>query len=272
MYILKKWSLKESFDGSIYANGTVFGHHRLVDGEYIHTSEIEKVYICDGQGYIVETHSGSLYQLLTEEMNTELTEETKEKLSQFKILDGAAMKEKLDEVEEALEKKQRLVGEAENTAKDNMDEDGLYLIMEYMHVVKAILKKDAVFREIHASVHVGMFQDSVLITDWMEGEVDFRYFPNHMMEPYQWSDGLNCIYIHNIGNSSIVFKGTRQKIECKASEVTKIKKDEYRGEGLFSPDAVNGKCVLCNAHDSGDESHNENTITQDEINKLLGGE
>ena len=52
------------------------------------------------------------------------TEETKEKLSQFKILDGAAMKEKLDEVEEALEKKQRLVGEAENTAKDNMDEDG----------------------------------------------------------------------------------------------------------------------------------------------------
>ena len=55
------------------------------------------------------------------------------------------------------------------------------IIMEYMHVVKAILKKDAVFREIHASVHVGMFQDSVLITDWIEGEVDFRYFTNHMM-------------------------------------------------------------------------------------------
>ena len=139
---------------------------------------------------IILGDSGSLYQLLTEEMNTELTEETKEKLSQFEIVDGAAMKEKLDEVKEALEKKQKLVGEAENTAKDNMDEDGLYLIMEHMHVVKAILKKDTAFREIHASVHVGMFQDSVLITDWMEGEVDFRYFPNHMMEPYHWSDGL----------------------------------------------------------------------------------
>lgn len=257
MYILKNWYLKECFDGEIYANGTVLGHHRLEDGEFIHTSKIENIYLCGDSEYVIETHSGSLYQLLTNEINAEMIEETKEKLGQLEILDGAIMKEKLDKVKEALEKKQKLVGAAENTAKDNMDEEGLYLIMEHMHVVKAILKKDTDFREMHASVHVGMFQNSVLITDCMEGEVDFRYFPNHMMEPYHWSDGLNCVYIHNIGNRSIIFKGTRPNIECKPFEVRKIRKDEYRGEGLVSPDVVNGKGIFGNAHDSDNESCNE---------------
>ncbi len=272
MYTLKNWSFGKFIDGGIYVNGTVYGHHRLQDGHYICTSEIEKIYLCADNEYVAETHSGSLYHLFVDEMDPEKDEDTKEKLGLFKLLDGAEAASQLAAAKEVFDQKQKIIGAAEDTAKEYMDEDGLYLIMEYMHVVKAILKKDTNFREIHASVHAGMFQDSVLVTDWEDGKVDFRYFPNYMMEPYHWSDGLSCIYIHNIGKCSIVFKGTKQNIECKANEVTKISKDEYQGEALFSPDAVNGKCVFSNAFIEGDEEANGERITQEEINRLLGGE
>lgn len=244
MYTLKNWSLKKFIDGGIYVNGTVYGHHRLKDGDYIHTSEIEKIYLCADNEYIVETHSGSLYHLVAEEMDWAEHKDTMEKLGLLKILDGAEYASQLAIKKEQLYEKQRLIGAAEDTAKEHMDEDGLYLIMEQMNVVKAVLKRESRYREINVCVHVGMFHNSVLIRDLKDREVDFRYFPEDMMEPYHWSDGLQCIFIHNIGRHSILFRGTEQNIVCKANEVTKIRNDEYQGEGLFSPDIVNGKCFF----------------------------
>ena len=98
--------------------------------------------------------------------------------------------------------------------------------------------------EIPEKVHVGMFQDSVLITDWEHGNVDFRFFPNYQMEPYHWSDGLEKIHIHNLDTREFYFKGTDGAICMKAGEITVVEKSAYRGEGLFSPDAVNGKCAF----------------------------
>ncbi len=272
MYTLKNWCLGKAMDGGLYAHGTVFGHHRLSDGDSIYTSKIEKIYLRAKGEYVMETHSGSLYHLLAEEMSPKEEKETKEKLATFEFADGTEMMQELAEAEAVLNEKKKMIDNCEETARMHMDEDGLYLIMEYMHVVKAIFKKGEKYREIFAYVHVGMFQDSVLLTDWEEGEVDFRYFPNSMMEPYHWSDGLANIYIHNVGRRNIVFEGTKRNIECKANEVTKISKCEYRGEGLFSPDAVNGKCLFSGGLSDSDELDNEDKITQEEINKLLGGE
>ena len=39
----------------VYANGTVFGHYRLQDGEFIHTSIIKKIYRCSEEKYVFET-------------------------------------------------------------------------------------------------------------------------------------------------------------------------------------------------------------------------
>ena len=272
MYKLKNWSFGRFFDGGIYVNGIVFGHHRLQDGEDIHTSEIEKIYMYDENEYVVATHSGSLYHLLVDEMNPEKKENNKETLGTLKALKGVEKTEQLDTEIKRFEEKQKVVGLFMNTAKENMEDDGLYLIMEHMHVVKAVLKSNNVYRELHSSVHVGMFQDSVLVTDWEEGEVDFRFFPNLMMEPYHWSDGLNCIYIHNIGKNNILFKGTNQIIDCKTNEVTKICKNAYREEGLFSPDVVNGKCIFSNEIAGMKEKADVKEISQDEINKLLEGD
>lgn len=236
MLTLKNWYLEEPIDGMIYASGTVFGHYRLQDGEFIHTSVIEKIYLCGSDEYVFETHSGSLYQLFVNEMNPEQAEITKERLKTYEKIDGAKMQQKLTVANKAFEEKrasrEKIIGAPDNTAKENMDEDGLYLIMEHMNVVKAILKKDDNFREMPVTVHVGTFQDSVLIGDGCKGGVDFRYFPKYFMEPYYWSDGLNCVYIHNIGNHSFLFGGTSQNIECKSNEVTKIRKEQLRFDGF----------------------------------------
>lgn len=270
MYKLKNWSFAYYFYGVVCAKGIVFGHHRLRDGESIHTSEIEKVYAYDENQYVIATHSGSLYLLRADEMNPEKKEQTTKIIETLKVLDGAEEANQLEAGIEQLEERRRVIGLFMNTARQNMKDDGLYLIMEHMYVVKAVLKIKDVYRELHVGVHTGMFQDSVLVTDWEEGKVDFRFFPNLMMEPYHWSDGLNCIYIHNVGNRSIVFKGTDQYIECKANEVTKISKEAYRGEGLFSPDAVTGKCVFSDKM-AETEKKADIGISQEDVNKLLGG-
>lgn len=228
MYTLKNWYLDETYDGYIYARGTVFGHHRLEDGTFIHTSVIMKLYRCSEGEYVAETRSGSLYHLFADEMKPEEAEGTREKMASFKILNGAEMKQEITEAENTLNRKKQMVDHFEQTAREHMDEDGLYLIMEAMHVVKAVRKQGNRFGEIQTSVHLGMIEDSVLITDWREN-VDFRYFPQSCMVPYQWSDGLPNVYIHNIGISSIIFQGSNRQIECKAGEVTKIARSEYRG-------------------------------------------
>lgn len=274
MLTLKNWDFKTTEDGMVYANGIVFGHYRLQDGDFIHTSEIQKIYLCNEDMYVIETWSGSLYQLFKSEMNPENADITNDRMKTLEFLDGEEMEHRLVLANEKFEAKRKIIDAPQAAAKENMDEDGLYLIMEYMNVAKAVLRRGDIFRELQPHVHVGMFQDSVLITDWKNGEVDFRYFPNYyLMEPYHWSDGLNYIYIHNIGDRSIVFRGISGNIECKANEVTKIEKGNYRGEGLFSPDAVNGKCFFSDILPGkvNDEIERDETITQDEINRLLGG-
>ena len=229
MLTLKNWDLEETIDGRVYANGTVFGHYRLADGEFIHTSVIEKIYLRDEETYVFETYSGSLYQLLKNEMDPQRAEITKERMKIPERCVGKDLDKRLEIATETFKTRrmhrEQLLGNPENAAKEHMDEDGLYLIMERMNVLKAIIKKGDVFKEVRVSVHIGMFQDSVLITDWQDSKVDFRYFPNWRMEPYRWSDGLEYVYIHNIGNHSILFQGPDGDIECKANEVQKIRKE-----------------------------------------------
>lgn len=91
-------------------------------------------------------------------------------------------------------------------------------------------------------VHVGMFQDSVLITDREGGTVDFRYFPMERgMEPYHISDGLQTIKVRNLGERAVYFGKRGHEVVCPPGVITAIPSAEHDCEGLFSPDAVNGK-------------------------------
>lgn len=57
------------------------------------------------------------------------------------------------------------------------------------------------------------------------------------------TDGLKAVYIENVGEP-FVFKGSCGDIVCKSGEVTVVKEEDFVGEGLFSPDTVNGKCLF----------------------------
>ena len=77
----------------------------------------------------------------------------------------------------------------------------------------------------------------------MKGLCDWRIFPSvFSVQPYHWSDGLKAVHIENAGEP-FVFKGSCGDIVCKSGEVTVVKEEDFVGEGLFSPDTVNGKCL-----------------------------
>lgn len=245
---LKKWSLKETMEGTLYANGEVYGHYRLEDGDYIYTSYILNWYDLGNGEYVVETYSGSLYQLQESEMKEELRENTKRHLEKADWKNADGMKEKIAianrEFAAKREVREQILNNAESWAKANLGNGDLYLVMESVKVLKALYKQGNQLYELYEKIHLGMFQDSVMITDWEHGNVDFRFFPNSRIEPYHWSDGLEKLHIHNAGTKVIYFKGTEEEIRCEAGKITVVDKSAYRGEGLFSPDAVNGKCAF----------------------------
>lgn len=249
MLTLEKWYLEkhDSERGTfILGMGVVFDHHRLEDGTFIHTSRIEHMGLeVEKKQFLMDTHSGSHYALKVDEMHPKYLEQTIELL---KVL-GVRLEPVDDDImavrryyEESQLKELR---EAEEALRDRelllaMKDDSMYGMM----VKQALFKIDGTVREISPCVHTGMFQDSVLITDWEKGEVDFRYFPNGMIEPYHWSDGLDAVVVRNVCGYDISFEGTDGKIKCPAGEDTRIESASYRGEGLFSPDVVNGKSML----------------------------
>ena len=278
MLTLKDWYVKSFFDRGFYAKGLVFGHHRFEDGTFISTSSVEKVYELEEGKYVFETHSGSLYQLDMADVREDYAEQVKEILSNTEIVkNDANILEKVNKANDVFAEKKKCREELLNNAiawsEYNIGNNELYLIMEGMKVLKAVFKYEGKGYEIKPRVHVGMFQDSVLVTDWKRGQVDFRYFPNTRLQPYHWSDGLESVHIHNIATYDFIFEGTKEEILCTQGNVTKIEKDKYTGEGLFSPDAVNGKCALFRQEENNDLGINDlfdlGRKRQEEINALF---
>lgn len=244
MFILKNWHLNE-YSYGCNASGNTFGNYKFYEGQFIHTSKIEKIYLAEKDVYILKTHSGSLYQVRESDIDPEYFEQTRRLLEKFEVTDSQSDSDELKKAEEVLLNKKSIVDNAASYALEHIGINELYLVVTGMDVLKAVFKNSGGIYEIKPRLHVGMFQDSVLITDFEYGTVDFRFFPNNIsMEPYHWSDNLEKIHIRNIGKRDFMFLATDKNIVCKAGEITEIAKEEYSGEGLISPDAVNGKSLL----------------------------
>lgn len=113
-------------------------------------------------------------------------------------------------------------------------------------VIRAVFRAaDGAPVSVKPTVHVGMFQDSVLITDWEGGTVDFRYFPRGgRMEPYHVSDGLRTVKVRNLGERAVYFGKAAREAVCPPGKIAAVPAAEHDDEGLFSPDAVNGKSLF----------------------------
>lgn len=252
-FTLKSWMLTESKNTIAY--GKVFNNPCFIDGDYIHTSLIKEITIDSNRSaFVTKTKSNSTYLLPFNAMSLGYKDINK---TQLEALLGQSVDDIwetiLTQSEETIKKERAALMARIDDFHKKSEKGSLYLefvgneLNEEPYFHRQDVEED--IPEIYVvkkSVHVGMFQDSVLITDWEHGLVDYRYFPHgdSGIETYHWSDGLNSIWVNNTGNRHIDFDGTI--VPAKTCAI--IKKGNQR-EGLISPDAVNGKSLLTDKGD-----------------------
>lgn len=237
-WYFSKHKVKETHEDCYQAHGIVSGHPRLQDGIDITTSIVESIKLdSENNRLIMLTHSQNEYELLLADVQLMCFEETSAILQKFNI--PALDKDKCEKLakqadEELLNKVSSVLGNNE-----------LYLQLSGVFVQKAFFRNSSgEIHEIRVTSHIGTFQDSYLISDWQHGEVDFRYWDGLMsIQPYHWSDGLEALKIDNIGDTDIQFI-CKSRVICKVGEITTVESSQYHGEGLLSPDVVNGKCAF----------------------------
>lgn len=245
---LAKFILVHTF--CLWAQCSTHSHSKakLPDGMHIHTSAVQEMAVEEG-GLVLVTYSGTRYVLKPEgihprcgedaashpEMGRDIGKETVSSLEQFGI--GAGFME--DCLRARREADARLMEEEGRL----LEPEELLLTTRDVSVVRALFRTaDGTPVSVEPTIHSGMFQDSILVTDWKCGTVDFRYFPmGDRMEPYHISDGLKVIKVRNIGNRPVYFGKPGREVICPPGELTAIPAAEHDDEGLFSPDAVNGK-------------------------------
>ncbi len=246
MIKLREWYfqsgiIEETQKKGFRAWGFVLGHPKLQDGIHIHTSVIDNLELdAENNRLLMYTHSKNVYELRFADMSFEDYENIKDCLQWFNVpaLPLSECKKLHEKDEEELLAKMGSI----------LQNNELYIQLVGVFVQSAFFKnKSGKIRRINADMHVGMHQDSYLVTDFQKREVDFRYWDGYnRITPYHWSDGLKAILIEVLSPNDIEFQGSERTIVCKAGEVTRIESKEYCGEGLLSPDVVNGKCALFN--------------------------
>ena len=238
MPTLRNWGLTQSYHGGwIAASGRVSGHPSLRTDGRIHTSPVAEAELVDGV-LLLTTASDHLYTLPPEWFDPNYQESTAACLEQLGLDAGfadACVQARTQADQARLAENERETGPGE-------------LLLEVIGTsARRALFRTAEGKLVHLTrlVHSGMFQDSILFTDWEGGAVDFRYFPRAgRMEPYHISDGLHTIKIRNLGGGPVIFGREGKEVMCPAGEVTAIPAAEHDREGLFSPDAVNGKNIF----------------------------
>ena len=237
MYRLKDWYLGTSSNG-LSGRGFCYDNPNFFSGQFITTSHIMRIEVENEEGQLkLFTKSGSCYVLAYAYIDEHRIDSTQEILKDMNV--------EVDLQRCIAFKEERLKATKEKVA-ELLNQNELYVIMAGGNgVAEAYFKReDDVVVSISVKVHIGTFQDSILVTDWDTGLCDWRIFPSpFIVKPYHWSDGLVAVHIENDGED-FIFMGSNREIPCKSGVVTVIKNEEYVGEGLFSPDAVNGKCAF----------------------------
>ena len=243
MLTLRNWNLGYPHGGNWnVAWGLVCGHPSLPTDGLIHTSPVAEAELAGGVLRLT-TASDHLYTLLPEWFDPNYREPTAACLERLGLDPGFA-----DACVQA-----RTGADRARLAENERETGPGELLLEVIGVTAL----QALFRTaegkpvpLRPMLHLSMTQDSVLFTDWEKRTVDFRYWPMHgKIVPYRISDGLHTIKLRNLGGGPVIFGREGKETICPAGEVTAIPAAEHDREGLFSPDAVNGKSTLRRSND-----------------------
>ena len=237
MYRLKNWYLDAHKEG-VRGHGDCYDNPRFFSGQLITTSYIKKIEVEDEESRLkLFTESGSCYVLEFADINDVAMETTQKMLESMNAV---------VDLQKCIALKEERIKSTIKGVSELLKPNELYVFMTGgQGIIEAYFKSndDAVV-SIPVRVHIGTIQDSIIVADWVSGLCDWRIFPSVcVVKPYHWSDNIEAVYIENVGET-FVFMGSKREIPCNSGEVTVIKSEEYTGEGLFSPDAVNGKCLF----------------------------
>lgn len=215
MYKLLNWYFKYYPGIGMIAKGNVIDNPKFYNGQIINTSKIEKISIDDkNKEFIFITHSGSFYIAKYDDVNVEAIKYIEEGFRNFNIT-----KENLEVFENTYKGAKDKLKEY---VSDILNANELYIEMAGVSALRAFfMTNERELKEIQIAKHLGMFQDSVLITDF-ENNVDFRFFFTlYGIRTYSWNEELKTIKIYNFGHD-INFSHEDKEVQVKRNELTVI--------------------------------------------------
>lgn len=234
MAVLTNWYFWKS--SKVCLIGIVIGHPKLTDGIDITTSNVETL-VRQDNNLVARTKTGTIYYLELAEMcmQEDIIDNTKTMLKRFGFEEGIISEAKL------LSERKKI--EYLNNVNKFIENNELLICMAGTSTIKAYFKFNEKVEECNIKVHIGTFQDSVLIR--LIDKVDFRYFPKfNSCEVYHWSDYLKCVKIMNIGAENVAFESRGTMLIIRQGEIQVLEKHKFANEALFSPDCVNGKSIM----------------------------
>ena len=170
MYILLNWFLRNIPKVGVVAAGNIINNLKFYSGQDIFTSKIERVSIDnENKQFIFTTHSESNYIAKFEEINIELIKDIENNFELINIHNDY-----LDICKNAYKDKEERV---KKYIFDILKPNELYIEMIGIVFKKAFfMTNKREIKEIPITVHIGTFQDSVLITDFDNNTVDIRFW------------------------------------------------------------------------------------------------
>ena len=178
----------ELYDGRsvLIAHGVVTGHERLHDATYINTSEV--ISVESNEDDVVINTRNSRYECSMKNVDYDSFEE-KNLITDFELY-------------------RKKYGENKKITPE-IDENTALIILgnnRYYYFDSIYVKYNGViYGDTEPEVHVGMFQDSVLFTKFIdERHIDYRYFPYKgvKVDFYSWMDDIDT-YIENCGDKEL---------------------------------------------------------------------
>lgn len=212
MTTLRNWYL---LDGSAW--GIVSGHRRLSDGTFIHTSLVMNVKVLDKETGDVEilTHNTFYKANFKDAIFDKFGDDYKRMIEDYDELEKK-FKDSYEFPKEILEKEGILIELSRNA--------------EYNYISCLANIEQKMYKELQPSVHLGMFDDSVLLRIRDLPEFDCRYFPTSLgsIEFYTWRTPYRTL-IKNSSDIDIEIKIFDFKKVLKPEEVVEVPKFE-KGE------------------------------------------
>ena len=196
------------------AHGIVSGHPRLMDADFIHTSQIEKIYIDKDSAEVVITTKNSEYHCPLEYCRWDKQDEHPDAMPEYEWI-KENYKNKIN--------------------YPTIEEDKVLLVISnfdeyYFHSLYYKPCAAVEMLSFKGSPHIGMFQDSYLIRS--EGSaIDFRYFPHfENIEFYCENTDGKPFYIENIGDVTLYARTSKGYIKLEPGERKEVSEDNAEAE------------------------------------------